>query len=78
LRNPSDKPQNITIDLIKAFELPTGFAPPGSLHGPWKEDRASPGVDIAGSQSHVFSLQPFQVLVLEGAPLEPVEPAPVH
>ena len=68
LRNPSDKPQDITVDLIKAFELPRGFTLPSTLHSPWKEDQGQPAINIAGSQSHTFSLKPFEVLVLEGTP----------
>jgi len=66
LRNPSDKPQDITVDLVKAFELPLGFVLPAMLHSPWKEDREQAGVNVVGSRPHTFSLKPFEVLVLEG------------
>lgn len=67
LRNPSDKPQDIAIDIAKAFELPSNFTPAYTLHSPWKEDREQPGVSIMDGQLHTFSLKPFEVLVLEGA-----------
>jgi hypothetical protein len=68
LRNPSDKPQEIDIDIAKAFELPPGFTSAFTLHSPWNEDRAQPNVSIVGGQPHRFSLRAFEVLVLEGTP----------
>jgi len=67
LRNPSDKAQDIAVDITKAFELPPNFTPAYALHSPWKEDREQPMVSILGGQLHTFSLKPFEVLVLEGA-----------
>jgi hypothetical protein len=65
LRNPSDQPQNISIDLAKAFELPLGAARTFRVHSPWKEDHAAPAVIIRASQPHQFQLKPFEVLVLD-------------
>jgi hypothetical protein len=67
LRNPSDKAQDIAVDITKAFELPPNFPPAYTLHSPWKEDREQPSVSLVGGQLHTFSLKPFQVLVFEGA-----------
>lgn len=67
LRNPSDKAQDIAVDITKAFELPPNFTPAYTLHSPWKEDREQPSVSLVGGQLHTFSLKPFEVLVLEGA-----------
>jgi len=69
LRNPSDKPQSISLDIAKAFELPAHTPSVYQLQSPWKEDRAQEPVRLAGGQPHTFSLKPFEVLVLEGAPL---------
>ena len=66
LRNPSDKAQDIAVDITTAFELPPNFTPAYILHSPWKEDRERPSVSIVGGELHRFSLKPFEVLVLEG------------
>ena len=68
LRNPSDKAQAISIDLAQAFELPANSARRYKLHSPWKEDAMQASVRVDAGQPHTFSLQPFEVLVLEGAP----------
>jgi len=67
LRNPSDKPQAINIDIAQAFELPANAARSYTLHSPWKEDARQPSVRVSVGQPHTFSLQPFEVMVLEGA-----------
>ena len=68
LRNPSEKPQEIAVDIAKAFELPPGFRLAYTLHSPWKEDREQPSIQVTGGQPHTFSLKPFEVLVLESTP----------
>jgi len=68
LRNPSDKPQDVAIDIERAFELPAKTPRAYTLHSPWKEDHEQPGVSVVGGQPHMFSLKPFEVLALEGAP----------
>jgi hypothetical protein len=70
LRNPSDKPRSISLDVAKAFELPAGAPQEYQLHSPWKEDHTQASVRVAAGQRHTFSLKPFEVLVLEGAPLQ--------
>jgi hypothetical protein len=70
LRNPSDKPQSIDIDIAKAFEIPAGVVATYSMHSPWKEDQQQPSVLLAPGQTHSFHLNPFEVLVLEGAPAQ--------
>ena len=37
LRNPSDQPANIEIDIAEAFELPSGAAQSYLLRSPWKK-----------------------------------------
>ena len=66
LRNPSNRPQSIELDVATAFELPPHAPRVYELHSPWKEDRGKPGIRVAVGQPHTFSLEPFQVLVLEG------------
>jgi hypothetical protein len=68
LRNPSDRAQSISIDIAQAFELPANSAPSYTLHSPWEEDSKQPNVRVVAGQPHNFLLQPFEVLVLEGAP----------
>ena len=66
LRNPSDKPQTISLDVAQAFELPANAPRSYTLHSPWKEDVSQPSVHVDAGQPHAFSLRPFEVLVLEG------------
>jgi hypothetical protein len=68
LRNPSNKPQTSSIDVGEAFELPAKSAHSYILHSPWKEDAKQPRVRVNAGQPHIFSLEPFQVLVLDGVP----------
>jgi hypothetical protein len=68
LRNPADKPQAIRVDIAGAFELPAGSAQTYVLHSPWKDDARQESLRLVAGQSRTISLQPFEVLVLEGAP----------
>jgi hypothetical protein len=70
LRNPADKPQTINIDVGKAFELPPGSAGAYLLHSPWKEDLQRESLRVTAGQPYAFSLRPFQVLMLEGKPVQ--------
>jgi hypothetical protein len=65
LRNPSDQPQSIAIDLAKAFELPTKAAKEFRLRSPWKEDLSMPIITVRAGEPHEFQLKPFEVKVLE-------------
>jgi hypothetical protein len=69
LRNPSDKPDRITIDIGKAFELPSGAAEKYSLKSPWKEDAGSEATVLSAGEGHTFELKPFEVLVFDAVPL---------
>ncbi|HUJ32626.1 MAG TPA: enterotoxin [Candidatus Acidoferrum sp.] len=69
LRNPSDRPQSISIDVAKAFELPAGAAHEFRLRSPWKEDSATPAMTAHAGQPHEFQLEPFEVKVLEAEPV---------
>jgi hypothetical protein len=68
LRNPADRRQVINLDIAAAFELPANAARAYTLHSPWSEDAGQPYVRVKAGQPHAFSLRPFEVMVLEGAP----------
>ena len=65
LRNPSNIPQSIGIDVEQAFELPAGAPRTFSARSPWAQFRgASPLRFRAGAEKKI-KLQPFEVLTLE-------------
>jgi hypothetical protein len=68
LRNPSDKPQQISLDVAEIFELPAGAVSSFVAHSPWKSDAREPSIDLKSGQKHTFELKPFQVLNLEMMP----------
>jgi hypothetical protein len=70
LRNPSDHPQAIAIDMGQAFELPPGATRKFRAHTPWKRDQQTTAIDLIAGESHTFTLQPFEVLTLEALPRE--------
>ena len=65
LRNPDDQPATFAADAEKIFELPAGAKKSFRLHSPWKQDAMQPSVELRGGEPHIFTLQPFEVLVLE-------------
>jgi hypothetical protein len=65
LRNPSDKPQSISLKLAKVLQLPAGAAQTYVAKSPWREDARRAALRINASQSHTFELAPFEVLTLE-------------
>ena len=68
LRNPSDRPQAIQLDLRNVFELPPGAPERYSVRSPWKEAKDA-GADWAWAGStRSLPLDPFQVLTLEFTP----------
>jgi hypothetical protein len=68
LRNPSEKPQDFTVDIGRAFELPATGAQRYSAHSPWREDSTQSFIDLHSGQPFTFHLAPFQVLTLEALP----------
>jgi hypothetical protein len=70
LRNPSDKPQSIDIDVQKVFELPSGAPTRYRMRSPFDRDIAA--VDLRAGQPHTFELKPFEVLTLESDPIASV------
>jgi hypothetical protein len=69
LRNPSDRPQSISLDVGRAFELPDGASRKFMAHSPWERDREKEPVALAAGESHTFRLKPFEVLNLEAVPV---------
>ena len=70
LRNPSDKPQSFSIDVAKAFELPSGAPQRYRMHSPF--DEAVAPVELRAGEAHTFELKPFEVLTLESDPVSSV------
>ena len=68
LRNPSDKPQVIMIDIQSAFELPEGSARTYSAHSPWRKDASQPSTPLSAGQPHTFPLEPLEVSTWEMTP----------
>ncbi len=68
LRNPSDRPQEFTLDIGSAFELPAGAATQYSMKSPWLEDRSKPAILLTAGKPYTFHLGPFEVLNLESLP----------
>jgi len=68
LRNPADRPQEISIDVERVFELPAGAPRVFAARSPWQKDAGSPAVELRAGQPRIFRLQPFEVLTLDAAP----------
>ena len=69
LRNPSDKPQSIAIDVARAFELPEAEPRSYAARSPWREDRGRAPFALRAGTEHVFNLAPFEVLTLDANPV---------
>jgi hypothetical protein len=72
LRNPSAKSQHYTLDLAKAFELPSPRKNAFQLYNAWSSGKNSHFGEPMPVQSGVLlniELAPFEVLTLEAAPL---------
>ena len=65
LRNPTDKPAVLALNLKSAFELPPGSGERFQLKSPWKKTGDLQPFEISAQQSHQFNLRPFEVLTLE-------------
>ena len=68
LRNPSDKPQSIAINLAKVLELPPDAPRFYSARSPWKAGASKAPLSLNAGVPHSFQLAPFEVLTLD---LEP-------
>jgi hypothetical protein len=70
LRNPSDKPQQLLLDMAQSFEIPAGEPTKFSAKSPWVKDSSKPAVRLKAGATHTFSLAPFEVLTLEAIPVK--------
>ena len=68
LRNPSDKPQDINIDIQNAFELPDGAPKRYTARSPWRADSEQDPITLQANRAYTFHLTPFEVLTLEATP----------
>lgn len=69
LRNPSDKAQQLSLDVGQAFEIPAGAAMKFQARSPWQKDAAMQTIELSGGGVHVFALAPFEVLTLDAIPV---------
>ncbi len=65
LRNPSDKPQSIALDIEKALQIPADAPTEYIAHDPWKSDAAMRSIKLRGDELHKFNLAPFEVITLD-------------
>jgi hypothetical protein len=65
LRNPSDKPQEFSLDVEKAFELPPDAPRTYRAHSPWVADKGMPEIKLSAGVPRKFVLKPFEVMTLE-------------
>jgi hypothetical protein len=68
LRNPSDKPQEFSIDIGQAFEIPPGTPTQFQAKSPWAKDFATKPIALSAGRPSIFSLAPFEVRTLEMIP----------
>jgi len=68
LRNPSDKAQEFSLDVEKAFELPAGAARVYRADSPWVADKGAEEIRLDAGVPHRFVMRPFEVMTLEAVP----------
>jgi hypothetical protein len=68
VRNPSDKPQSLRIDVGEVFELPVQAPKKYQARSPWHADQGSEAIRLLAGEKHTFNLKPFEVLNLEALP----------
>jgi len=74
LRNPDDKPHELALDAGVAFELPTGAANDFTMTSPYADQRVQK-VSLTSGKPFAFTLEPFEVIVLESkATVAPASP----
>ncbi len=69
LRNPNDRPQQFSVDVGQAFELPADAPTQLQAKSPWAVDHAMQPLRLNAGTPFVFSLAPFEVLTLEAIPV---------
>lgn len=70
LRNPDDQPQDITLELHTAFELPPGAPECYRVASPWAEDVNKAAETVEATTPWRVRLAPFEVRVLEAVPVK--------
>jgi len=68
LRNPSNKPQEIMIDVAKILELPVGAPKDYAAQSPWRNHENKPAMQLRAGEPKKLVLQPFQVVNLDISP----------
>ena len=71
IRNPDDKPREITFDIGVAFELPAAAAKRYRLSAAYS-DQSIQKVDAESGVSTTLTLKPFEVLVFDAAAAEAI------
>ena len=66
LRNPSDKPQTLDLDIGKALELPAEAARRYVARSVWAAEGGKTARVLVAGRATSFHLEPFEVLTLEG------------
>jgi hypothetical protein len=67
LRNPSNRVQEFSLDVGRAFELPEQAPRSYRARSPWAADRSRAPLNLRVGQPRRIVLQPFEVLTLEAA-----------
>lgn len=70
LRNPSDQPAVIMVDVGLAFELPKNAPRSYVLKSPWRDEASKTSIRMTAGQAQRFELKPFEVLVWEATAAE--------
>ena len=71
LRNPSDRGQSFSVDVGRAFEVPSGASAQFQARSPWAKDISLKPTQLTAGKPTVFSLAPFEVRTLEALPTTP-------
>lgn len=69
LRNPDERPHEFALEVGVAFELPPGAPRKYALHSPWAEESGQPARAAEAGRPLQFTLQPFEVIVLDAIPI---------
>ncbi len=70
LRNPSEEPREIVLDIGQTFELPNGAPQQYRLAPPRNRTNASGAVlALTAGSAHTFQLAPFEVLAFDALPV---------
>ena len=67
LRNPSNRPQDIAVDVGRVFELPRSAPTRYVARSPWTEYRGMKPISFTAGQDRLIRLAPYEVLTLDMA-----------